>query len=101
MKFRILFLLYFSAVITVKSQNSKADSLFNLLKIKSTADTTKVNIYNSLSKVYTGLDSRDGLKYGYLANSLAKKVKYEKGLAKSYAALGSFYFYCGGGCGFY
>lgn len=93
MKFRILFLIYFSAVITVKCQNSKADSLFNLLKIKSTADTTKVNIYNSLSKIYTGLDSRDGLKYGYLANSLAKKVKYEKGLAKSYAALGSFYFY--------
>jgi hypothetical protein len=92
MKLQILLLLCILTV-TYKSQNSKADSLLDVLKNKSIADTTKVNVYNKLSKHYTGIDSRDGLKYGFLANSLAKKIRYEKGLAKSYAALGSFYFY--------
>lgn len=87
------FITVFFTLIVSFTLHANTDSLLNVLKNKNTADTTKVNIYNKLSKHYTGIDSREGLKYGYLANSLAKKINYEKGLAKSYAALGSFYFY--------
>lgn len=93
MTFKNTFVTVFFTLIVSFSIHANADSLLNILKNKNTADTTKVNIYNKLSKHYTGIDSRLGLKYGYLANSLAKKINYEKGLAKSYAAIGSFYFY--------
>lgn len=91
LNFKLLIIFLYTTQIV--GQAKLPDSLLLVIKNKNTLDTSKVNAYNQLSKYYTSIDSRDGLKYGYLANKLAKKSNYEKGLAKSYAALGSFYFY--------
>ena len=55
---------------------------------KSIEDTNKVNLLCSLSMTYFNIDPDSGIKYGHQSESLAKKIKWDMGLANSYNCLG-------------
>ena len=74
-KYALIFLVFdFQMAWTQNSVNSKIDSLKSLLA-KTTIDTTKVNLNNSLSINYTAINTSEGIKYGETALKLAKKNK--------------------------
>jgi signal transduction histidine kinase len=67
------------------SAQKKNDLYWLLQKVGMSAnDSSKVNIYNKLSKEYTKLNSDSALFYHRKAIELAKKLKYKKGLAIAY-----------------
>ncbi|MEO6901454.1 MAG: tetratricopeptide repeat protein [Bacteroidia bacterium] len=76
----------------VYSQITSTDSLLKALK-KIPEDTIKVNILNSLSRVYL-VDSNDfekGRMYANKALVLSQSLNYKKGIAHSYINYGTFY----------
>ena len=71
------------------SQESKSDSLLNVIKTSS-VDTTKVNAFNSLFLEYEFEDIDKAGEYLTQGFELAKKINFQKGLAKSYMFKGYF-----------
>jgi serine phosphatase RsbU (regulator of sigma subunit)/pterin-4a-carbinolamine dehydratase len=79
----ILFLAcIFLSVFSIAQNNSKTDSLENVLKSK-IEDTTRVNTLNDLSRAYFTKSFDKGVAYAEEAKSLAEKIKFEKGIANS------------------
>ncbi|PHR72864.1 MAG: sensor histidine kinase [Lutibacter sp.] len=70
------------------SQEKVIDSLKNELLLHKKDDTTKVNLLNALSASYTSFDFKKSEEKAQEANSLAKKLNYKKGEARSFLRLG-------------
>jgi len=66
------------------SQEKVIDSLKNELLQHKKNDTTKVNLLNALSYSYSSFDSKESKEKAQEANSLAKKLNYKKGEARSF-----------------
>jgi tetratricopeptide (TPR) repeat protein len=86
--FIVFILCFISFSITGLSQNSTLDSLETELKNHTEEDTTRVNLLNTLSASYSSFDFKKSVKKAKEANSLAKKLNYKKGEAKSFLRLG-------------
>ena len=79
-------LLLFSGV-TLAQNIHTIDSLKKVLKT-SVSGTKKVDIYNSIAKLYRESDSIQVAHYTNKAIQLAKRVKYPKGISTAYVHLG-------------
>jgi serine phosphatase RsbU (regulator of sigma subunit) len=86
--------LFTFSLFSLSAQVSKIDSLFT--KLKSKKDTGQVNILNAISENYLNMYELDSaLKYAKLANKLAEKHQFKKGIAKSFSCIGTIYDYSG------
>lgn len=84
----ILFLVFSLSLQTLAfSQEKVIDSLKNELLQHKKNDTTKVNLLNALSSKYSNFDSKKAKEKAQEANSLAKKLNYKKGEARSFLRL--------------
>jgi signal transduction histidine kinase len=87
----LLLLTFLLNVLTVKSQAHEIDSLENLLSHHAEEDTIKVNLLNEIAyKLYTK-DTDRTLLLAEEASSLAKKLNFTKGEAKSLRLKGIYY----------
>lgn len=76
---------------TIQAQVTKADSMHKALVAHKTNDSDKVNISLYLANAYE-LSSTDSLlKYAKLANALALKIDYQKGVANALELFGAYY----------
>ena len=75
-------ILFLSIQITV-SQTSKIDSLKIELQNHTKKDTIRVNLLNTLAFTYFSKDISKAIQYLDEANSIAKLIKFKKGLARS------------------
>ncbi len=74
-----------------KESNRIIDSLFIVLK--TSQDTSKVNVLNTLSIKYLNISIYEqALKYAKQAQLLAENIKYKKGIANSYYYIGFVYY---------
>lgn len=90
-KYALIFLVFgFQMAWTQNNVNNKIDSLKSLLA-KTNTDTTKVNLNNSLSIIYLTVNTSEGIKYGETALELAKKIKYQYGIAAAYKVISDNY----------
>ncbi len=73
------------------AQDKEIDSLQNFI---STAkdDSIKVNAIIELSKKYLGNDPQKTIRFGTLAEAVAEKINYKRGIAQSLKAIGLGYF---------
>lgn len=71
----------------LNAQQTKSDSLLNLLK-NASDDTSKVNLLNDLFKEYQSSDTGKAIKYATQALSLAQKLGFQRGIASSYNNIG-------------
>lgn len=69
------------------AQQSKSDSLLNLLKSASD-DTSKVNLLNDLFREYQSSDTGKALKYAAQALRLSQKLGFQRGVGSSYNNIG-------------
>jgi len=83
----ILFWGLFS-VDAVKAQNTKLDSLVNLLKIHNIEDSVRVNLLNETVIALYRNDSTKASQYAIEAMELSVRLNYKKGLAQSYYVIG-------------
>ncbi len=82
-------LFYGSFVLT--GQNTKIDSLQNLLSKYAHQDTIKVNLLNELAYQLYYIDGKKSLKYAESAQKLADSLNFDKGLAESNRIIGVYY----------
>lgn len=75
------------------SQNSKIDSLENILANHHETDIVKVNLLTGLAFDYNNIDAEKSLQYAMLADSLSDIIHYKKGKANSYNVIGVYYYY--------
>jgi signal transduction histidine kinase len=74
------------------AQNSKTDSLLNLLS-KSADDTGKVMLLRNIGVTYANQDARKAIEYWKQGVALSYKLNYIKGLARNYINIGTGYSY--------
>jgi signal transduction histidine kinase len=87
----LLWLLLIGSVsFSQQAREQKIDSLLNLLKTTK-EDIQKVNSLTQLSGQYYYTDSKKNFQYAQKALALAKKIKYEKGIAAAYNNLRHYY----------
>jgi hypothetical protein len=83
MKKKILFLVIFKATISFGQQKA-IDSLSQLLKNYSAADTVMLDLLNELSYAYYGVEPEKGLQAADKAIVLAKNINNKTKLARAY-----------------
>lgn len=88
----ILFLLVYS--FTASTQNPERDSLLRLLPGKA-GDTTQVDLYRDIGITYIYENPPASIPYFKQAIVLAKKLKFDAGLERSFAATATAYIYSG------
>ncbi len=89
MKLSLLIFLSFLTLISF-SQQTRIDSL--LYKLKSAKeDTNKVNILNNLCRELSDINPQKANIYGEQALLIAKKLRFQKGIANSYNNIGIIY----------
>lgn len=86
----ILFLLLITSGSLLFGQQSKIDSLIDLIP-NTTSDTAKVNLLNHICFEMVGTNNKSALEYGNLARELSEKINYKKGLAQTHYNIGSVY----------
>jgi serine phosphatase RsbU (regulator of sigma subunit)/Tfp pilus assembly protein PilF len=86
----ISLLTFFVLFISSNAQNSKIDSLETLLKTN-IPDTSRVVIFNDLSRAYMQKSIDKGFDYAEKAKQLAEKIDFPKGLANAYNNTGVLY----------
>lgn len=77
----ILYISFLSFSLYSFGQVQKRDSLLNALKSHSIEDSLKVNLWFELSEAYRQVNADIALNYARMADTLAQKLKYEKGRA--------------------
>ena len=93
MKSKIIFLFFIlllQLTSTFAQNQQKIDSL--MLQLKSTNDTTRINLLNKIVKFYNEYNSDSTLKYIKIALNEAKSINFEKGIARTYEFYGTYYF---------
>ncbi len=91
LKICVIFSGFFFLTFSSFSQNTKTDSLLQVLKTAK-QDTNKVNILNELShQFYLIGDYGTEMDYSVVALTLAQHIKYKKGVANSLNSIGSAY----------
>ena len=90
--FKIAILLSFFYIHPAFSQQHEIDSLSKLLDKHSRQDSNRVNYMTALAFRYSYKDPDKGLSLANEALLLAKKLKYEKGVARAYRMHGANYF---------
>lgn len=73
------------------AQDNKIDSLSQVLKIHSQADTTRVMLLNDLAMAQWNVDPDQTERLGQSALDLAKKLDFQQGVAAAYNVLGVSY----------
>jgi len=73
----------------INAQNTKVDSLENVLKINKTDDTIKVNLLNQIAYLIYQNDSGKALNYATQAGELSDKLFFLKGKAESLWVIGT------------
>ena len=86
------FTLAFVLAINVTAQTNEVDSLRNVLKHSSKADTSQVITLLKLSKKLFAINNDSTLKYALIANTLSEKLNFIKGQAKAQNILGACYY---------
>ena len=86
----LLFLSIF-VVNTIKAQNTKVDSLENLLKIHVAEDTVKVHLLNKIAFVIYSKDIEKSRSCAAQAGELSDKLNFRKGKAESLWVMGLSY----------
>lgn len=81
-------------IVAAVSQTTRIDSFKNLYN-KSTVDTTRVNLLNSITGEFTEVNLDSARAIGNRSLELAKKIGYRKGEAKAYVRLAYIYSYRG------
>jgi signal transduction histidine kinase len=66
-----------------KESRATIDSLLVLMPAKK-ADTAKVRLYVTLSRLYYGMEPKKGFAFADSALSLARQLQYQRGIAESY-----------------
>lgn len=89
----LVFCLFCAAELQAQTQDRLEDLLKKLEKADE--DTAKVNLLNELAFEYAAYSQEEALKYTDQAIKLAKKLKYQQGLANTYHITGNIYFYVG------
>jgi hypothetical protein len=87
--FLIFFLLF--SVQASFSQSSEIDSLLRILKTLP-KDTTKVKIFNEVSRLYDNSDGEKAKSFAIKALELAQKLQYKKGIGDSWYSLNPLFF---------
>jgi len=90
-KYLICLLILFFNLKQNHAQNIK-DSLLNELK-NARFDTTKVRLYNELTRFFSSIDAKQAHIYSKTTIELAEKINDQKGLGMSYHNLGNIYLY--------
>lgn len=86
----IFFLLMLAGSINLRAQTKNtSDSLF--LKLKTSKDTVKVDVYNQLSYEFRNSNSEISLAYADTAIFHAKKIKYIRGIGNGYINRGNYF----------
>ncbi len=91
---RILIFLFLFSPAAAHAQPAGREKMLDSLKTelsKAKEDTNKVNILVTLSSMQANYEPREALKYSMPAVELAKKLQWEKGIAKAYNTLGAGY----------
>jgi tetratricopeptide (TPR) repeat protein/DNA-binding CsgD family transcriptional regulator len=86
MKNFVLTFAFFLSILSVFSQSSETDSLFNLLRTLK-EDSSKVKILNDISYQLLKSDFQKSFQYADSALYIAKDISYKKGIALSYTHL--------------
>jgi len=89
LKYFLPCLLFLISFVSFSQQQSKIDSLKNLLKT-TIDDTTRIKTLNALAWKLKYNNPDTAIYYSKQALTLAKKAKWEKGIANSYRKLGVF-----------
>lgn len=90
MKFIVVLIFIFINLFNLCSKTSnevKVDSLIKRLRFLKN-DTAKVNVLYDLSFMLQMLHPKNGIKYGFEGLNLSAKIKWDKGVAKSYLVVG-------------
>jgi PAS domain S-box-containing protein len=91
----LTFIVFLSSVTLVSAQNHRIDSLRNALKIEK-EDTSAVKTLNLLSDEEETISNFDSsMICGEMAEALAKRIGYKRGLASSEMAISLIYYYQG------
>lgn len=91
MKALLIFLLLSASMLFCFGQRKgqpELDSLLPLLKSKG-EDSTRVQLLNEIANIYPYINPDEGLKFGRSALELSEKISWERGMADSYASMGS------------
>lgn len=91
--FFLISLLLIANSFNVYSQNSKIDSLKNLLDAHSENDTLRINLLNELARKTLTLDLEQARKYAAEADNLSKVIDYKPGESESLQLIGNYYLY--------
>ena len=91
----VFFLILISISNLSLSQSEKIDSLRNLLEIDTQMDTNRVNRLNLLSKQYRSVNLDSAEAFAEKSIALSGELKFNKGLATAYNALGNALYYQG------
>src|SRR4051812_26406687 len=87
-----LFLFSFLIFATIAdAQQSKADSLYKEY-LKTTVDTTKINLLVDIYAAYDGINEVKGLGYAREALELAERAHYDKGICVANVEIGDYYY---------
>jgi PAS domain S-box-containing protein len=87
----LLLLLSILAFGVSKGQNTKVDSLENLLKIHQSGDTVEVNLLNKIAYVISNTDADKSRNYATQADELSDKLKFQIGNVESTLLIGLSY----------
>lgn len=89
-----IFILWLATIVTARSQPIHTDSMLHAIRIEPN-DTSKVRMYNSLHQLLIGYKDSASIQYSKQGLSIAKKMKWGKGvavmlsnIAESFANLG-------------
>lgn len=79
------------SIVIINAQNSKIDSLENLIQNYKQEDTSLVNMLNEVSFLYYSTELEKTLEYAEKAKTISEKIEYEKGKAESLRFIGIYY----------
>ncbi|MBC7864598.1 MAG: tetratricopeptide repeat protein [Bacteroidia bacterium] len=89
-KYILFFFLAFALAEKYTGQNAEIDSLKKEL-LTAKEDTNKVMLFQKISFASKSSDPDEGIKYGKAGLELSEKLKWKKGIAANYNALGTNY----------
>ncbi len=75
----------------MNAQQTKVDSLYNLY-LKTTIDTTKINLLTELCTAYEDVNEVQGLPYAREALELSSRIKYNRGICIANRQIGEYYY---------